>query len=299
MDDKKQIEEALSSPEMWIEEKHHSYFSTKFKLKSTLFSQKSKYQKIDIVDTYGFGKILLNDGIVMLSERDERIYHEMISHVPMFVHPNPKKVLIIGGGDGGTAREVLRHPQVEICKMIEIDEVVVNACKKHITQTSCIFDNPKLDLKIEDGIKFVNETNEKFDIIIIDSTDPIGPAKGLFGKDFYQNIKRILNDTGIVISQAENPHFDIRVQIELLKILKDVFTKVHIYNFSNITYPGGLWSFTYVSNNLCPKKNFNFSLYKKHNLDFYYYNKEIHHSAFILPEFMYKYLNQYLTTIKT
>ena len=160
---------------LWVEEKTNEYYGMKFKVKDVLFQGKSEFQSVDVVETVGHGRMLLNDGLVMTTERDEFIYHEMITHVPLLTHANPKNVLVIGGGDGGTSREVLRHETVEKCTMVEIDKMVVDACKEFLPITSKVFDNPKLDLKIEDGIKYVKDTKEKFDVVIIDSTDPMMP----------------------------------------------------------------------------------------------------------------------------
>ena len=159
--------------------------------KEKLFSDKSEFQKIEIYDTYGFGKMLIHDDIVMSTTKDEAVYHEMISHVALFSHPKPEKVLIIGGGDGGTAREVLKHTSVKVCKMVEIDEMVVKASKEHIEYSREGLNHPHLELIIDDGIGFVKKTKESFDVVIVDSTDPIGPAQDLFGSDFYKDVRRI------------------------------------------------------------------------------------------------------------
>tara|TARA_B100000749_G_scaffold280887_2_gene280027 strand:+ start:91109 stop:91987 length:879 start_codon:yes stop_codon:yes gene_type:complete len=272
----------------WIEEIHEGILGMRYRVRDVLFSGKSEYQSVDVVDTVGHGKMLFNDGLAMVSERDEFVYHEMISHVPLFVHPNPKKVLVIGGGDGGTAREVLRHSSVEKCVMVEIDEMVVNACKEHIPVTSSVFSNPKLDLKIEDGVKFVETTQEKFDVVIVDSTDPIGPAQPLFSKEFYGNVKKILNTDGIVVSQAESPYYNVVQQNSLMEILKSQYEIVQLYNFTNLTYPGGLWSFSFASNTLHPVNDYSESRVESSGLDFDYYNKELHKACFCLPSFQKK-----------
>jgi spermidine synthase len=272
--------------DLWVEEKSNEYYSMKFKVKNVLFEGQSEFQSVDVVETEGHGKMLLNDGLVMVTERDEFIYHDMIVHVPLFTHANPKKVLVIGGGDGGTAREVLRHDTVEKCTMVEIDKMVVDACKEHIPFTSQVFDNPKLDLKIEDGLKFVKETNEKFDVIIVDSTDPIGPAEPLFNVEFYQDIEKCLNDDGIVVSQGESPFYNVDMQKKLLGIINETFPLRAIYNFSNLTYPGGLWSFSFGSKKYHPIKDFNPARVDQSNLKFKYYNKELHTASFALPSFM-------------
>ena len=271
----------------WIYERNEEGFSLGFKVKERLFCGKSDFQKVEIVDTYSHGKVLLNDDLVMLSERDEFAYHDMITHLPLFTHGNPLNVLVIGGGDGGTAREVLRHKSVERCVMIEIDKMVVDACIEHIPVTSKDLTNhPKLELLIEDGVKYVKETKERFDVIIIDSTDPIGPATPLFGEEFYQNVNRILTDDGIVVSQGESPYYNADVQHSLLSVLNKVFENVYIYNFSNLTYPGGLWSFTFASKSHHPFHNLDKENIKKSGLKFKYYNERIHEAAFSLPSFM-------------
>ena len=272
--------------DLWLEEKYKNFIGYRYKIKNTLFSGKSEFQSVDVVETEGLGKMLLNDGLVMVTEKDEFVYHDMITHVPMFTHPNPENVLIIGGGDGGTAREVLRHKSVKKCVMVEIDNMVVDACKEHISQTSKDLNHPKLELIIDDGLEYVKNTSLKFDVILIDSTDPIGPAAPLFNSAFYKNIKKCLSTNGIVVSQGESVFFESHMQQVLLGILGEHFSKVSIYNYSNLTYPGGLWSFTYASEVLDPIKNFDETRISASNLKFNYYNEQIHRAAFALPSFM-------------
>jgi spermidine synthase len=283
------------SLELWVRESHEDFYASEYRLKRTLFSEQSAFQQVDVVETTYFGKMLLNDGLVMVTERDEFIYHEMMAHVPLFLHPNPKKVLVIGGGDGGTVREVIRHPQVEHCRLVEIDEAVVRACKEYIPLTSNALSDPKVIVDINDGVKFVAETDERFDVVMVDSTDPIGPAQPLFGTEFYENIKRVLTEDGIVVSQGESPFFNQNIQKSLLGVLGQVFKKVHLYNFANLTYPGGYWSFTYASEKICPLKNFQESRVKELGLEMKYYNARVHKAAFALPEFIQKALCENLT----
>ena len=279
---------------LWIEEKHKDFLGMNYKVEKVLFSGKSEFQSVDVVETKGHGKMLLNDGLVMVTERDEFIYHDMIAHVPLFVHPNPKNVLVIGGGDGGTAREVLRHPGVEKCTMVEIDKMVVDACREFIPQTSKDLNNPKLNLIIGDGLEFVKKTEEKFDVILVDSTDPIGPAQPLFGEDFYQDIFNCLKEDGLVVSQGESGFYEVEMQKKLMSILSNLFPISLLYNFSNLTYPGGLWSFTFASKGPHPLKDFKEERVEKSGLSFDYYNKDIHKACFSLPNFMKKNLNDYL-----
>ena len=272
---------------LWIEEKHEN-FSLGFKVNKVLFSGKSDFQTVDVVETEQLGNMLLNDGLIMCTEKDEFVYHDMIAHVPLFVHPNPKKVLVIGGGDGGTAREVLRHSNVEKCVMVEIDKMVVDASIAHLPITSCVFDNPKLELHIDDGLKFVKETKEKFDVVLVDSTDPIGPAQPLFGEEFYQDIFNCLSDDGIVVSQGESPFYEVPMQKKLMGIINKIFPISTIYNFSNLTYPGGLWSFTFASKKYHPINDFNSERVNSFDGEFKYYNQRIHSGAFAIPSFMAK-----------
>lgn len=283
--------------DLWVEEKLEDFLGLRFKVEKTLFSGKSEFQTVDVVETRGHGKLLLNDGLVMVTERDEFVYHDMITHVPLFVHPNPKRVLVIGGGDGGTAREVIRHMSVEKCVMVEIDEMVVNACKEHIPQTASCLSDPRIELIIDDGVKYVKEAanqGEKFDVILVDSTDPIGPAQPLFGHEFYENIYKSLSEDGIVVSQGESPFYQTDMQNKLVQILNDTFPIVSIYNFSNLTYPGGLWSFTFGSKKYHPLNDFKEEAVAASELDFEYYNKEIHRGAFAIPSFMRKRLSSWL-----
>lgn len=269
----------------WITENHKNILKMGFKIKKTLFDKDSPFQNVKIVETEGFGKMLINDNLVMTCERDEFIYHEMIAHAPLFSHPKPKDILIIGGGDGGAAREVLKHKNIKSCTMVEIDSLVVQACKKHLKATACSFENPKLNLKIEDGAVFVSNKKSAFDVIIVDSSDPVGPSSILFGKKFYQDVHRALRAEGIVVAQAESPFYEIENQKNLLKISQGLFKKAGFYNYSNLTYPPGSWSFLFASKGPHPLKNFQEEKVKKSGLSFRYYNADIHKASFTRAQF--------------
>jgi len=226
--------------DLWIEEKHRVQTALRFRVNATLFRGKSPFQEVAVVDTVPLGRMLLNDGLVMCTDKDEFVYHEMIAHVPLFVHPDPKRVLVIGGGDGGTVREVLRHRSVKVCRLVEIDKMVVDACRKFMPSVSKALGDRRAKVTIADGVRFVATTNERFDVVIVDSTDPIGPAAPLFGRKFYSNVRRVLNPGGIVVSQGESPFYEAESQNSLVGILASVFNRTHVYNFSNLSYPGGL-----------------------------------------------------------
>ena len=272
----------------WFSERHENILKTSFKYQKKLFDKNSKYQNVKVIKTKGFGNMLINDNIVMTSERDEYIYHEMIAHVPLFTHPKPKEVLIIGGGDGGTAREVLKHKTLKQCLMVEIDELVITACKKHLQQTACAFNHPKLTLKIEDGAQFVKTTKKQFDVVIVDSSDNMGPSSVLFGRSFYKAVHKILKKDGLMVAQAESPFYKLSNQKQLLKICKGFFKKAGFYNYSNLTYPTGVWSFLFASKNPHPLKDFKSRRVKTSKIDFRYYNQEIHKASFAKPEFVKK-----------
>lgn len=280
--------------ERWIEERFKEYFYMKYKIKDILFEGKSEYQSVKVVETEGYGRMLLNDGLVMVTERDEFIYHDMIAHVPLFAYPNPQKVLIIGGGDGGTAREVLRHKAINRCVMVEIDKMVIDACIKFIPQTSSSLSDKRLELIIEDGVKYLKNNKEKFDIIIIDSTDPIGPACPLFGEDFYETIYSSLSENGIVVAQGESAFYEKEMQKKLLGIVASKFKISTVYNFSNMTYPGGIWSFVYGSKGTHPYNGLREDKIISFDGRFRYYNSSIHRASFQLPSFMINELCEYI-----
>lgn len=272
-----------------------NHFAVRYEITETLFSKKSEFQKVEVVQTLGHGKMLLNDDLVMVTERDEFVYHDMIVHVPLFTLPNPKKVLVIGGGDGGTAREVLRHKSVDRCDMVEIDGLVVEACRKFLPQTAMgMEDSLRFKLYIDDGVKFVRETEEKYDVIIVDSTDPIGPAQPLFGPEFYRDINSCLSENGIVVSQGESPFYNGETQNSMAKILNELFKVVRYYNFTNLTYPGGYWSFSFASKGVHPVRDFKPARVKDSGLKFKYYNEQIHQGAFSLPSFQLENIGSYL-----
>jgi spermidine synthase len=283
----------------WVEEDQDEFVHVRYRVERQLHTTRSAFQRVDVVETTGFGRMLVNDGTIMLSERDERIYHEMIVHVPMFVSPSVERVLVIGGGDGGTVREVLRHASVSYCRLVEIDGEVIEACRRHIPQTAAALEDPRVEISIEDGVSYVAETAERYDLVIVDSSDPVGPALPLFGAEFYGNVERILTDEGIVVSQAESPFYEASTQISLVKVLSGLFRRVRIFNSSNLTYPGGLWSFSFAGKgDLCPVGDFDGKRVERSGMSFYYYNPAVHRAAFALPAFQLEQLGDLLTPLK-
>ena len=216
-----------------------------------LFKEKSPYQLVEVFDTFKYGKMLAVDKMVMCSEKDETAYHEMIVHVPMLAmaaaQQPAKKVLVIGGGDGGSVREILRHESVERVTMVEIDEAVIRASREFLPSLSVSLDHPKLDLLVGDGIEYVrNAADESFDCVIVDSSDPVGPATGLFSTVFYKDVYRVLTSTGVMVAQSESPRFNQAAFVQLSHCLQDIFglENVHTYLAFIQTYPTGMWSFS-------------------------------------------------------
>ncbi|MDH7497665.1 MAG: polyamine aminopropyltransferase [Syntrophomonadaceae bacterium] len=277
---------------VWYSELHQQRAGLTLKVKSVVYSGQSPFQRIDILDTYEFGKMLVLYGSIMITERDEFIYHEMISHPALFTHPNPRRVLVIGGGDGGTVREVLKHPEVEQVTLVEIDQMVVEKCKEYFPQVACQLDNPKTRILFQDGAKFVAETQEKFDVVLVDASDPIGPAEVLFQKKFHQDIYNLLEDGGIMVTQSESPFFHQRTLRRMYENLQGIFPLVKVYWAYVPTYPSGIWSFTLCSKGPDPATDFKAAQYAELGIETNYYNDGIHHAAFVLPNFVRKALGQ-------
>jgi len=271
---------------LWFSELHKGTAGLTIKIKGVLFSGKSDFQRIDVLDTEEFGKVLVLYGSIMITERDEFIYHEMLSHVPLFVHPDPKEVLIIGGGDGGTLREVLRHPEVKRAAVVEIDRMVVDVCKRFFPEVSRGFDNPRGEVVFEDAAKFLVNNKNKYDLILCDSSDPVGPAEVLFQKNFYEMISESLSPDGIFVAQSESPIFHGRTIEKVYKNLKDIFPIVKMYLAHIPTYPSGTWSFAFCSKKYDPLAGFLQKKYDSLKLPTRYYNNKVHAASFMLPNFV-------------
>lgn len=266
-------------------------------LKKLLFSEKSEYQLVEVYETDTWGNLMTIDGMVMLSERDEFVYHEMISHVAMFTHPYPRRVLIIGGGDGGTAREVLKHPSVEVVDLVEIDQTVVEASKLHFPGVGD-FSNPKLNVLYEDGIAFLKNASDPYDVIIIDGSDPVGPAEGLFEKDFYQFCLNALSEDGVLTAQTESPWVEsyYTSMKKVFSALDDLFPVSKMYLSFIPLYPAGMWSMACASKKEDPLSEDVMNRISDHNVllsSLNYYNTDIHHGSFALPNFVRKIIKDY------
>ena len=273
--------------DLWYTEKHSDNVGITMKITKTLFSGKSDFQQLEIVETLEFGRMMLLDGLVMVTERDEFIYHDMITHPALFTHPNPKKVLVIGGGDGGSIREIMKHPEVELAVLCEIDGLVIEKSLEFLPSMAAEIDgkNPRVKLHVDDGLAYIREHQNEFDIILVDSTDPIGPAVGLFEEDFYRLVFSALRDDGIMIAQSESPFYHAEIQKDMYQNLRAVFPIVEMYQAFIPTYPSGFWSFAFASKQYHPITDFDHDRASKRTFYTRYYNEDLHRGAFMLPTF--------------
>jgi len=276
----------------WFNETLHDGYGQRLSMDKVLFRERTEHQDLVIFENCAFGRVMALDGIVQTTEGDEFVYHEMLTHVPILAHGRAKRVLIIGGGDGGMAREVLRHESVEQVTMVELDRSVVDMCVKHLPSISNgAFDNPRLDLRFADGSKFVEETAGKWDVIIVDSTDPIGPGEVLFRESFYKGCKRCLTEGGILVTQNGVPFVQGSEVTNSFNRLTPHFADVWFYTAAVPTYQGGVMAFGWATDDTALRQAQVPEIaarYEKAGLDCRYYTPEAHVGAFGLPAFIRK-----------
>lgn len=282
--------------DLWYSEIYEEKVKLSIKVKKHIYSEQTPFQKIDFFDSDVFGRFFTLDGLIMVTEKDEFAYHDMICHPAFAVNPGIEKVLIIGGGDGGTAREVSRYSNVKQIAMVEIDERVVRLCQKYLPQTAaCLAEDERIKLYFEDGLKFVKDTDDGYyDLILVDSTDPIGPGEGLFTTDFYKNCYRALSPDGILINQHESPYYEsfANAMKKSHAKLRKVFPKAEVYQFNMPTYPSGHWLFGFATKGIDPIKDFNPEEWQKNGLNTKYYNVGLHVASFALPTYVQQLLDQ-------
>jgi spermidine synthase len=281
--------------DLWFSEYHTE--DVRFSIKvEPLWSEQTKFQRIDFFKNATFGTFFTLDGFIMMTEKDEFIYHEMICHPAFATNPEIQRVLIIGGGDGGTAREVARYPTVQQIDQVEIDERVVRLCQQYLPQTASVFTNePRLKLHFVDGVEFIKNTPEgTYDLILVDSTDPIGPGEGLFTLEFYHNCYRALTADGILINQHESPYYpkDAREMKRAHQKIKATFPIARVYQFFMPTYPSGHWLFGFAAKTLDPVAAFKPKLWQQFNLKTRYYNPTLHTASFALPSYVQEMLSE-------
>lgn len=269
--------------ELWYTEEHTENVRFSLKIKKHVFQAQSQYQKLDIIDTIEYGRMLLLDGLVMVSDKDETGYHEMIAHIPAFTHPHPQTALVIGGGDGGTVRELLKHPSIQKIDLVEIDRIVTEACVEYMPNISCGLKDTRVSVFFEDGIEWVKNKENYYDIILVDSIDPMGPAVGLFQKPFYRDVFKCLTPEGIIAAQGEPPIYKGFVAGDMVRILKEFFPVATAYQSFIPTYPSGHWLFVIASKKYHPASQFRLEDARKMEKDLHFYNAALHQGAFALP----------------
>ena len=274
--------------ELWFSEQHTPHVKLSIRVNRQLFSGQSDFQRIDVFESKEFGRFLTLDGYMMLTEKDEFIYHEMITHVPLAVHPCVKKVLVIGAGDGGVIRELTRYTGIEQIDMVEIDPLVVEVCRKYLPQTSCRLDDPRVSIFYEDGLKFIRSRENEYDLIIVDSTDPFGPGEGLFTKEFYGNCYKALKEHGILVNQHESPFYadDAIACQRAHKRIVESFPISRVYQAHIPTYPSGHWLFGFASKRYHPVHDLNAVGWNLLGINTRYYTPRVHAGAFALPAYV-------------
>jgi len=270
---------------VWYSELHDGTSGLTIKIDRLVETLTSPFQRIDIIHNVDYGKLLVLYGSLMVCDNDNNAYNEMLAHVPMFTHPSPKEVLIIGGGDCGCLTEVLTHPGVKRCTMCEIDEKVVEVSKRHFPHLTKGCSDRRANLVFDDGKRFIEETHEKFDIILLDLSDPVGPAADLFQKKFHQQVYDRLSDDGIMVAQSESPFYNKKTIKQMYKNLFDIFPIVKMYTCHMPIYPSALWSFAFCSKKYDPLENFREEAAKSHKSKTKYYNADVHRGSFLLPQF--------------
>ena len=274
--------------ELWFTECHTKDVRFSIRVDRQIYTGQSDFQRIDIFESKEFGRFLILDGYMMLTEKDEFIYHEMIVHVPMCVKPDAKKILVIGGGDGGTVRELLRYPSVESIDLVEIDEMVVEACREHLPQTAGCLGDARVSLHYEDGLKFIRHCEDQYDLVIVDSTDPFGPGEGLFTKEFYGNCYKALREDGIMVNQHESPFYkdDAIAMQRAHKRIVESFPISRVYQLHIPTYPSGHWLFGFASKKRHPVKGVDWEAWSALGIRTKYYNPKVHAGSFALPTYV-------------
>jgi spermidine synthase len=271
--------------ELWFTEVHNKDFGLRLRVKETLHREATPYQQLAVLDTFEFGRVLVLDGIIQTSDRDEFIYHEMLAHVPMFTHPAPRRVMVIGGGDGGTVREVLRHPTVEEVELVEIDRQVIEAARRYFPAISHGLDDRRVRVNVADGIVRVAQVRAEFDVILVDSPDPVGPAVGLFHEDFYAAAARALKADGVFAAQTECPWLTPAMTVKAYRGIARSFPLARLYTGWVPTYANWAWSFTLGSRGRDPLDPAVPGPLAD-QLPTRYYTAALHRAAFALPRFV-------------
>ena len=266
--------------ELWLTEYSTDSLKLSLRVKSVLHQEQTSYQELIIADTQEYGRTLMLDGAYQLTEKDEFTYSEMMAHVPLCAHRNPENVMIIGGGDGAIMREVLKHDCVKKCTLIDIDERVIENSKKYLPFAGCSFGDKRADVKCMDAMKYIHETTERYDVVIIDSTDPVDFAAGLFQSGFYADVKAVMTPNAMLSELTESPFTDTDLMTQAIQEMRKVFPVVKMYWGVVPTYPSGMWTYGLASMGDDPSV----PLRSVNNTK--WYTNDIHKFSFILPPFL-------------
>jgi spermidine synthase len=269
--------------EMWYTEKQTESFGITAKITKTYVHEQTDFQQLDMIETEEFGTMLVLDGMVMTTVRDEFVYHEMVAHPVLSTHPDPEHVLVVGGGDGGVIREVMKHPKVKKAVLVDIDGKVIEYSKTYLPSIAGELDNPRVEVLVGDGFMHIHDRKNAYDVIMVDSTEPVGPAANLFTRGFYQGIYEALKEDGIFVAQTDNPWFKAELIKSVNRDVKEVFPIVRVYGANIPTYPSGLWTFTMGSKTYDPLEVEESSIPE---LATKYYTPRLHKAAFVLPKFV-------------
>ena len=272
--------------DIWYTENHTEHVRMSIRVDKHLASEQSDFQRIDIFESEEFGRIFTLDGFLMLTEKDEYVYHEMITHIPMATNPDIKRVLVIGAGDGGTVRELCRYDTIEHIDMVEIDYKVVELSRKYLPFTACSLDDPRVHIHYQDGLRFVRRVAEgTYDLIIVDSTDPFGVGEGLFTREFYGNCYKALSEDGILVNQHESTFYEsYRNSMKRAHSrIKSMFPIALVYQAHIPTYPSGHWLFGFASKKYDPRTDLKAHWWNRLELKTKYYNTILHQGCFAIP----------------
>lgn len=280
--------------EFWFSERHTNDVKHSLRVKRHLFSKKTEYQQIDIFDTFEFGRVLALDGNVMLTERDEFIYDEMITHIPMAVHQNVKDILVIGVGDGGVVKELSRYNTVERIDLVEMDGEVIDACRKYLPENASKLDDSRVHIYFDNALRFIRRCKEEYDLIIVDSNDPFGPSECFFTREFYGICFHALREDGIMVNQQGSPFYkhDADAMQRSHKHIASTFPISRVYQAHIPTYAAGYWLFGFASKKYHPITDFNEGYWKSLNLRTKYYTPNLHIGSFYLPAYLEKMLEE-------
>lgn len=274
--------------EMWFSEMHTPNVKISIRIDRQLYSGQSDYQRIDVFDSTELGRFVTLDGSIIFSQADEFVYNEMVTHVPMSVHPQVKKVLIIGGGDGGVAREYCRYPEIEAIDVVEQDEMFVDVCRQFFPETAKGFEDERVNIFYEDGLKFLRKKINEYDIIVNDSTDPFGHTEGLFTKEFYGNCYKALKDDGIMVYQHGSPFYD-EDEVACRNMHRKAYRSFpisRVYQAHIPTCPSGYWLFGFASKKYHPLSDFKPERFNDRKMHTDYYTTNLHMGAFMLPKYV-------------